>query len=73
MRKKKKLTIDDVTKKDWIILRLLCQIISNDIKPKSFSLDTDVSRTLVYIGKKYPEVVIAEATLLLREERNRGK
>ena len=70
---KKKLTIDDVTKEDWIIMRLLCQIISNDMKPKSWYLDTDVIKTLVYIGKKYPEVVVAEAAMLLREERNRGK
>lgn len=70
---RKKLTIDDVTKEDWIIMRLLCQITSNDMKPKSWYLDTDVVRTLVYIGKKYPEVVVAEAVLLLREERKHDR
>jgi hypothetical protein len=69
----KKLTIEDVSKEDWIIMRLLCQIMRERNESKRWYLDTDVVRTLVYIGKKYPEVVVAEAALLLREERNRGK
>lgn len=67
----KKLTIDDVTKEDWVIMRLLCHIMRERNETKRWYLDADVTRTLVYIGKKYPEVVIAEASLLLREEHNR--
>jgi hypothetical protein len=69
----KKLTIEDVSKEDWIIMRLLCQIMRERNESKRWYLDTDVVRTLVYIGKKYPDGVVAEAALLLREERNRGK
>lgn len=66
---KKKLTIDDVTKEDWIIMRLLCQIMRERNESKRWYLDNDVCKTLIYIGTKYPDLVLAQAVMLLREER----
>ena len=67
----KKLTIDDVTKEDWIIMRLLYKICNATSYP--WQTDRDVIKSMIYIGEKYPDLTMAKAADLLREEYNRGK
>jgi hypothetical protein len=63
---KKKLTIDDVSKEDWIIMRLLYKLVNSGSREWR---DIDMVKAMIYIGDKYGHKVLAQAADLLREER----
>jgi hypothetical protein len=67
---KNKLTIDDVTKADWIIMRLLHKLVNSGSRECG---DIDMVKALIYIGDKYGHKVLAQAVDLLRKEYNHDR
>ena len=55
-----------VSKKDWIIIRLLIVALSNELDN-----DPDVMNTIRYLAKKYSLDTICDCSDFMRAERNR--